>query len=107
MQLRASRRMVQSHTMATDDEEEANEFEQFAKANGWTARPARVTHRDYADKRRMVEGWSVVARRDDEVVTVTWFDGAAIGPIGWYSTTSSNKPIKNQASARRIIGLEA
>ena len=89
--------------MAADDEREAKDFERVAKENGWDARPARVTHRDYADKQRMIEGWSVVARREDAVVTVTWFDGAAIGPIGWHSTNSSNKPIKNQANARRII----
>jgi hypothetical protein len=89
--------------MAGDDQDEATEFVRFAQVNGWAARPARVTHRDYADKGRMVEGWSVVARRDDEVVTVTWFDGAAIGPVGWHSSEAASKPIKNQSSARRII----
>jgi hypothetical protein len=54
----------------------------------------------------MIEGWSVVARRDDAVLTVTWFEETAIGAIGWHSMSSSSRPVRNQASARRIIKPE-
>jgi hypothetical protein len=46
---------------------------------------------------------TAIARNYDEVVTVTWIDEAALGPIGWHSTASAGEPIPNQATARRIV----
>jgi hypothetical protein len=45
----------------------------------------------------------MIARRGPEVITATCIDEVAIGPIGWHSKPSSQQPIPNQASARRII----
>jgi hypothetical protein len=75
----------------------------FAEAHHWTAEARRITHRDYPDKTYLQAGWTVIARRGTEAVTATWIDDVAIGPIGWHSTPSRQRPIPNQASARRIV----
>jgi hypothetical protein len=81
----------------------AHAFATFAAAHDWKAEVRRVTHRDYPDERHRQIGWTAIARRGSEVVTATWIDEVAIGPIGWHSSASSQQPIRNQASARRII----
>jgi hypothetical protein len=81
----------------------AKTFAAFADAHDWQVEVRQVTHRDYPDKRYLQAGWTVVAQRGTEVVTATWIDEVAIGPIGWHSTSSGQRPILNQASARRII----
>lgn len=86
-----------------DESSKAHAFAAFAAAHDWKAEVRRITHRDYPDKRDRQTGWTVIARRGAEVVTATWIDEVAIGPIGWHSIQSSQQPIPNQASARRII----
>lgn len=81
----------------------AHAFATFARIHRWDVETRRVTHRDYPGKRFLQAGWTLVARRGEEVVTATWIDEVAIGPIGRYSTPSAQRPISNQASARRII----
>jgi hypothetical protein len=87
----------------TEESSKARAFATFAGGNGWKAEVRRITHRDYPDKRDRQVGWTVIARRGTEVVTATWIDEVASGPIGWHSTPSSQQPIPNQTSARRII----
>lgn len=89
--------------MTTSRQNKATRFVEFAQSHGWAARARAVTHRDYPDKKYKQAGWTAIARRHDEVVTVTWIDEVAIGPIGWHSTSSANEPISNQASAKKII----
>lgn len=81
----------------------AHEFAAFADAHQWDVEVRRISHRDYPDRRYRQAGWTVIARRGAELVTATWIDEVAIGPIGWHSTPSAQRPIANQASARRII----
>jgi len=81
----------------------AHSLAKFASANGWAAEIRRITHRDYPDRRNRQVGWTVIARRGTDVITATWIDKVAVGPIGWHSTPSAQEPIPNQASARRII----
>jgi hypothetical protein len=81
----------------------AKTFAAFAEAHDRQVEVRQITHRDYPDKRYLQAGWTVVAQRGTEVVTATWIDEVAIGPIGWHSTSSGQRPILNQASARRII----
>jgi hypothetical protein len=86
-----------------EEPSKAHAFATFAGARDWKAEVRRITHRDYPGKRDRQVGWTVIERRGAEVVTATWIDEVAIGPIGWHSTPSSQQPIPNQASARRII----
>jgi len=90
--------------MANDKSYKAHAFAAFAEAHGWEVAVRRISHRDYPDKRYRQAGWTVVARRGSDVLTATWIDEVAIGPIGWHSSPSSQQSIPNQASARRIIG---
>lgn len=64
----------------------------FAEARDWNAEARQITHRDYPDKRSRQAGWTVIARRGPEVVTATWIDKVAIGPIGWQSGQSAQRP---------------
>jgi hypothetical protein len=89
--------------MTGAERSKAEAFAAFADAHGWDIEVQRITHRDYPNKRYQQAGWTVIARRTSEIVTATWIDEVAIGPIGWHSTPSSQRPIPNQASARRII----
>ncbi|MCW2528234.1 MAG: hypothetical protein JWM76_3094 [Pseudonocardiales bacterium] len=89
--------------MFEGEQYKAQAFAAFADAHEWDVEARRITHRDYPDKRYRQAGWTVIARRGGEVVTATWIDEVAIGPIGWHSTASAQQPIPNQASARRII----
>jgi hypothetical protein len=81
----------------------AEAFAGFAESHDWQVESRPITHRDYPDKRYRQAGWTVIARRGAEVVSATWIDEVAIGPIGWHSTPSAQRPIPNQATARRII----
>lgn len=81
----------------------AETFATFAESHNWQVEARRITHRDYPDKRYLQAGWTVIARRGADVVTATWIDEVAIGPIGWHSTPSAQRSIPNQATARRII----
>lgn len=93
--------------MKTSTLSKAEKFAAFAQDCGWSARARPITHRDYPDKTSKQAGWTVIARRHNEVVTATWIDEVAIGPIGWHSTTTNNQPIPNQSSARKIISAPA
>jgi hypothetical protein len=81
----------------------AEQFAAYAAALGWRASTRPITHRDYADKSNRQLGWTVIARRDDEVVTATWIDEVAVGPIGWHSSSVGEHPIPNRRSAERIV----
>jgi hypothetical protein len=48
----------------------------------------------------------VLARRGGEVLTATWVDGWALGPIGWRAGAQKTHPVKNAASARRCLAAE-
>jgi hypothetical protein len=48
----------------------------------------------------------VLARRGGEVLTATWVDGWALGPIGWPAGAQRTHPVKNAASARRCLAAE-
>jgi hypothetical protein len=87
----------------TDESYKAHAFAALANTHNWEVETRPITHRDYADKRYRQAGWTVIARRGSDVITATWIDEVAIGPIGWHSTPSSQRPIPNQASVRRII----
>jgi hypothetical protein len=89
--------------VAEGSSDKAEDFAVFARTHGWQVELCRITHRDYPDKRNRQAGWAVIARRSADVVTATWIDEVAIGPIGWHSTGTTQRPIPNQASARRII----
>jgi hypothetical protein len=89
--------------MTEREQYKAHTFAAFANTHEWDAQIRRISHRGYPDKRYLQAGWTVIARRGTEVVTATWIDEVAIGPIGWHSTPSAQRPIPNQASARRII----
>lgn len=89
--------------MTVEPNSKAEAFAEFATSLGWTARTHKITHRDYPGKKYRQAGWSVIARRGQEVVTATWIDEVAAGPIGWHSSSDTQTPIPNQASARRII----
>jgi hypothetical protein len=84
----------------------AEVFAEFARSRDWTATARKITHRDYPDKRYAQAGWTVIARRGGEVITATWIDEVAIGPIGWHSTPDAQTPIPNQATARRLIDAD-
>ncbi|MDT4959700.1 MAG: hypothetical protein QOD31_3499, partial [Pseudonocardiales bacterium] len=79
--------------MTTAPRSKAELFVEFAEAHRWSAGARPITHRDYADKRHKQAGWTAIARRDSEIVTATWIDEVAIGPIGWHSTDVVNEPI--------------
>lgn len=81
----------------------AEAFAEFARSRGWTAQAHKITHRDYPDKQYLQAGWTVIARRGERVISVTWIDEVAIGPIGWHSTPDMQTPIPNQATARRLV----
>lgn len=92
--------------MISEAPSKAEAFAEFANSRNWTAQARKITHRDFPDKQFRQAGWTVIARRGDEVVTATWIDEVAIGPIGWHSTPNAQSPIPNQASARRIPEAE-
>jgi hypothetical protein len=58
----------------------AEQFVAYAAARGWRASTRPITHRDYAEQSNRQPGWTVIARRGDEVVTATWIDEVAVGP---------------------------
>lgn len=58
---------------------------------------------EQSDSRATLPVDSVVARRGSEVVTATWVDGWALGPIGWHCAAAHTHPLKNAASARRCL----
>jgi hypothetical protein len=89
--------------MIEGEQNKAHAFADFAATHQWDVEIRRITHRDYPDKRYRQAGWTVIARRGADVVTATWIDEVAIGPIGWHSTPSAQQPIPNQASVRRIV----
>ena len=84
--------------------DKTSKAEAFADMHGWDVQVRRLTHRNYPDNRYRQAGWTVIARRGHEIVTATWIDEVAVGPIGGHSTPSSQRPISNQASARWIVG---
>lgn len=68
----------------------------FAESNGWKVK-------------REVSGEvkTIIATRPDEEVTASWNNNAAFGPnIGHHSHPNGVDPIKNAASAKRILILE-
>ncbi len=65
--------------MTDRDPYKAEAFAAFAKSHNWHVEARRITHRDYPDKRYVQAGWTVIARRDSEVITATWIDEVAIG----------------------------
>ncbi|MBE7189976.1 hypothetical protein [Jatrophihabitans endophyticus] len=89
--------------MSAGEDYKAEALAAFADAHGWDAAARPITHRNYPDSRQRQDGWTVIARRGGEVVTATWIDEVAIGPIGWHSTPSVQRPISNQAQAKRIL----
>ena len=61
----------------------------------WEIEVRRITHRDCPDKRYRQAGWTVIARRSDEVVTATWIDEAVTG-----------RSLATKRHASRSFGIE-
>jgi hypothetical protein len=74
-----------------------------AQARGWRAKAEHVSHGDGIESRETQRGWTMIARRGDEVVTVTWFDEVAVGHVGWHSTPDRERSLSNQSEVRKII----
>jgi hypothetical protein len=81
----------------------ADDFERHAKP--WGGQPSQARGRTAMGSRgvRRKGFTSVVARRDDEVITATWIDEVAIGPIGSHATREANTTIKNASVARQLL----
>jgi hypothetical protein len=80
-------------------ESAAQKFALFCEENGWEAERQIVNSKD--DHKKVI-----ATSPEGAVVTAEWISGAALGPaIGHYTPPGENVaiPIKNQASARRII----
>jgi hypothetical protein len=50
-----------------------------------------------------VLGGTLLARRNNEVITATWMGGSAVGPIGWHSTGKLSHPLKNAKQAAECL----
>ena len=87
----------------TDESYKAHAFAAFANTTTGRSRPGLSPTATTPTSAIARPGWTVIARRGSDVITATWIDEVAIGPIGWHSTPSSQRPIPNQASVRRII----
>ena len=74
----------------------------LAEQHGWIARA--VTSDVFKGVR---DPWysatNFVATRGFEVITMTWVDSVAVGPIGWYVIEGQTSTIKNRSSALRLL----
>jgi hypothetical protein len=84
----------------------AGQFLQDAVAVGWDATPSGRDVFQQSESRSTLSVESVHARRDDEVLTATWVDGWALGPIGWHSGNGFAHTVKNAATARRCLAIQ-
>lgn len=87
-----SKRVFPCAAVTTTPVSKAQQFALKAEAKGWTVE--RVID---GDRKR------AICQRADETVEVGWTNEVADGPIGVYTYSSGSSPIKNAASALRII----
>ena len=84
----------------------AARFAQDAREQGWDASETGRDLFQQSTERPTLAVESVIARRGTEVITATWVDGWALGPIGWHAAPHKTHPVKNAATARRCMAAE-
>ena len=96
--------------MKTDDAEDtpsnADRLAQHAEACGWEVERRTGDLFEQSERRPTLGVQTMIAVRRGEVVTATWVDGWALGPIGWHVSPNRVHAVKNAASARRCLTNE-